>query len=38
MVKTENFYKLGPKFCTTPDCYEGKPEEPDVIARDKGKL
>ena len=34
MVKTENFYKLGPKFCTgPPDFWKGKPEQPEVIAQ-----
>ena len=28
MVKTENFYKLGPKICTPPDLWEAKPEQP----------
>ena len=32
MVKTENFYKLGPKFCTTPDYWNGKPQQHEIMA------
>ena len=28
MVKTENFYKLGPKICTSPIFLRQKPSEP----------
>ena len=32
-VKTENFYKLGPKICPPPpDFGKGKPEQPKVLA------
>ena len=32
MVKTENFYKLGPKICTPADFGKSKPEQPEVMA------
>ena len=33
VVKTEIFYKLGPKFCTPPsDFWKAKPEQPEVMA------
>ena len=32
MVKTEKFYKLGPKICTPPDFGKAKPEQPEVMA------
>ena len=33
MVKTENFYKLGQKFCThSPHFWEVKPEQTEVMA------
>ena len=32
MVKTEKFYKLGPKIGTTPDFWKAKPEQLEVIA------
>ena len=32
MVKTENFYKLGPKICTPPHFWKAKPEQPEVKA------
>ena len=38
VVKTENSYKLGPKFCTPPDFWEGKLEQSKVIAHVYGNL
>ena len=32
MVKTEKFYKLGPKICPPPDFGKAKPEQPEVTA------
>ena len=32
MVKTENFYKMGPKICTPPDIGKAKPQKPEVMA------
>ena len=32
MIKTEEFYKLGPKFCPPPNFGNEKFEEPEVIA------
>ena len=34
MVKTEIFYKLGPKICPPPDFGKAKPEQPEVMADD----
>ena len=39
MVKTENFYKLGPKFFTPPpDFWKGTPEQAEVMAHGYGYL
>ena len=38
MIETEEFYKLGPKFCPAPDFGKDKSEESEVIAHGEGSL